>query len=34
MHAELVQSLRLGLTVFLRRDPALREARLLMTRIG
>ncbi len=32
MHAELVQSLRLGLTVFLRGDAALREARLLMTR--
>ncbi len=32
MHAELVQSLRLGLTVFLRGDPALREARLLMIR--
>ena len=32
MHAELVQSLQLGLTVFLRGDPALREARLLMTR--
>jgi phosphate:Na+ symporter len=32
MHAELVQSLRLGLTVFLRGDSALREARLLMTR--
>jgi phosphate:Na+ symporter len=32
MHAELVQSLRLGLTVFLRGDHALREARLLMTR--
>jgi phosphate:Na+ symporter len=32
MHAELVQSLRLGLAVFLRGDPALREARLLMTR--
>jgi phosphate:Na+ symporter len=32
MHAELVQSLRLGLTVFLRGDPALREGRLLVTR--
>jgi len=32
MHSELVQSLRLGLTVFLRGDAALREARLLMTR--
>jgi phosphate:Na+ symporter len=32
MHSELVQSLRLGLTVFLRGDPALREARLLVTR--
>jgi phosphate:Na+ symporter len=32
MHAELLQSLRLGLTVFLRGDAALREARLLMPR--
>jgi phosphate:Na+ symporter len=32
MHAELVESLRLGLTVFVRGDPAQREARLLMTR--
>lgn len=32
MHAELVQSLRLGLSVFLRGDGALRDARLLMTR--
>jgi phosphate:Na+ symporter len=32
MHAELMQSLRLALTVFLRGDTALREARLLMTR--
>jgi phosphate:Na+ symporter len=32
MHAELVQSLRLGLTAFLRGEPALREARLLMVR--
>jgi hypothetical protein len=32
MHAELIESLRLGLTVFLRGDAALREARLLVTR--
>ena len=32
MHAELVESLRLGLTVFLRGDAALREARLLVVR--
>ena len=32
MHAELAESLRLGLTVFLRGDAALREARLLVTR--
>jgi phosphate:Na+ symporter len=32
MHAELVESLRLGLTVFLRGDAALREARQLVAR--
>ena len=32
MHAELVQSLRLGLAVFLRGDAALQDARLLMIR--
>jgi phosphate:Na+ symporter len=32
MHAELVESLRLGLTVFLRGDAALREARQLVVR--
>ena len=32
MHAELIESLRLGLTVFLRGDAALREARRLVTR--
>jgi len=32
MHAELVESLRLGLTVFLRGDAALREARRLVAR--
>jgi phosphate:Na+ symporter len=32
MHTELVESLRLGLTVFLRGDAALREARLLVAR--
>jgi phosphate:Na+ symporter len=32
MHAELVASLRLGLTVFLRGDAALREARELVAR--
>jgi hypothetical protein len=32
MHAELIESLRLGLTVFLRDDAALREARLLVMR--
>jgi phosphate:Na+ symporter len=32
MHAELMQSIRLALTVFLRGDTALRESRLLMTR--
>src|SRR5438132_9142343 len=32
MHAELVESVRLGLTVFLRGDAALREARQLVAR--
>ena len=32
MHAELVDSLRLGLTVFLRGDAALRDARRLVVR--
>ena len=32
MHAELVESLRLGLTVFVRGDAALREARRLVAR--
>jgi phosphate:Na+ symporter len=32
MHAELVESLRLGLTVFLRGDAALRDARRLVAR--
>jgi phosphate:Na+ symporter len=32
MHSELVESLRLGLTVFLRGDAALREARQLVAR--
>jgi phosphate:Na+ symporter len=32
MHAELIESLRLGLTVLLRGDAALREARRLVTR--
>jgi phosphate:Na+ symporter len=32
MHAELVQSLRLGLAVFLRRDSARREARQMVVR--
>src|ERR1700731_2217186 len=32
MHAELIESLRLGLTVFLRGDTALRDARRLVTR--
>jgi len=32
MHAELVDSLRLGVTVFLRGDAALRDARLLVAR--
>jgi phosphate:Na+ symporter len=32
MHTELVDSLRLGLTVFLRRDAALRDARRLVAR--
>jgi len=32
MHAELVDSLRLGLTVFLRSDAALRDARRLLAR--
>jgi phosphate:Na+ symporter len=32
MHAELVQSLRLGLAVFLRRAAALREARQIVVR--
>ena len=32
MHAELVESLRIGLTVFLRGDAALRDARRLVAR--